>query len=98
MTFVKQLDEAVDVTLVDFYSTINDGHFTPNNNTTALRAPPQPALAACGFDAVARGRRGLCGASAVVRLGSTSTGHLGPRRRAGAEKCNRSIASDGRST
>jgi hypothetical protein len=29
---IKQLDEAVDVTPVDFDSTINDGHFTPNHH------------------------------------------------------------------
>ncbi|HKW03409.1 MAG TPA: VWA domain-containing protein [Vicinamibacterales bacterium] len=31
VTFVKKLDEAVDVTLVDFDSTINVGRFTPDN-------------------------------------------------------------------
>ena len=31
VTFVKQLDEAVDATLVDFDSTINVGRFTPDN-------------------------------------------------------------------
>ena len=31
VTFVKQLDEAVDVTLVDFDTTINVGRFTPDN-------------------------------------------------------------------
>ena len=31
VSFVKQLDEAVDVTLVDFDSTINVGRFTPDN-------------------------------------------------------------------
>jgi hypothetical protein len=32
------LDETVDVTLVDFDSTINDGHFTPNNHHGSSRA------------------------------------------------------------